>query len=172
MPTALTFSICQVCLGLDISHVREILPCVKLVHPPEMPYILRGFVNVEQELIPVLRLEGLLQLDLEDSHWNPERNLGSRILVANLDGLAVAWMVDEGVEMLRYKVAETVKLPGNHILNNCADHVIPRPPPEMSIVLLQAKKLLFESERVRVAQLLRREKQRLDMVGEEAIVPA
>lgn len=161
MLSALSFSLSRVRLGLEVRYVREVLPCVRLVRPPEMPGMLRGFLNLEGQLIPVLRLEQLLQLALNDPNWNPEKQTQSRIIVAEMEGQRLAWLVDEGVELLRFEQGETVRLPRDHTLNNCASQVIPRPPPEMSIVLLDPGKLLFESERTRLAQLQSREQDRL-----------
>jgi purine-binding chemotaxis protein CheW len=168
MHSALAFSLSRVRLGLEVSCVREVLPCAKLVRPPEMPRLLRGFLNLDGHLIPVVRLEQLLQLALEDPHWKPETQPQSRIIVAELEGQPVAWLVDEGVELLRFEKTQTVKLPRDHTLNNCASEVIPRPPPEMSIVLLDPGKLLLESERTRLAQLRSREQERLEQATTES----
>ncbi len=153
MKTALVFSVAQARLGLDIAQVEEVLPMVRLVKPPEMPGVLRGFVNLEGALIPVIRLENLLQLDTSAGSWSPEQDLSSVIVVANLAGLLVAWMAEDDVSTLRYDAAATVKLPANHVLNNCAERVIARTPPEPSIVLLDASRILLESERVRLVEL-------------------
>jgi len=153
MKTALVFTIAQGRLGLDIGQVEEVLPMVRLVKPPEMPAVLRGFVNLEGVLIPVIRLENLLRLDTSADSWHPETNLSSVIIVANLSGLLVAWMAEEDVSTLRYDSTATVRLPTNHVLNNCAERVIARTPPVPSIVLLEAERLLLESERVRLVEL-------------------
>ncbi|WP_050028544.1 chemotaxis protein CheW [Verrucomicrobium sp. BvORR034] len=160
MPSALTFSLCGVRLGIDVHHVREVLPCVRLVHPPETPHVLRGFLNLRGEMVPVLRLESVLQLALQNAGWDPEEQLQSRIVVARLGDLHVAWLADEGVELLRYEAAQTVRLPADHVLNNCADRVVARPAPEMSIVLLSPSKVLLEGENLRLRQLTTREKLR------------
>ena len=62
--------------------------------------------------------------------------------------------------MRRYETASTVRLPRDHVLNNCADRVIPCPAPEVSIVLLDPEKLLLEGEKVRVRQMILREQTR------------
>ncbi|WP_009961592.1 chemotaxis protein CheW [Verrucomicrobium spinosum] len=160
MPSALTFSLCGVLLGIDVRHVREVLPCVRLVHPPETPPALRGFLNLRGEMVPVLRLESVLQLALRNADWDPEEQLQSRIVVGRLGELSVAWLADEGVELLRYEAAQTVRLPADHVLNNCADRVVARPAPAMSIVLLSPSKVLLEGENLRLRQLTTREKLR------------
>jgi len=161
MKTALVFSVAHARLGLDISHVEEVLPIVRLVKPPEMPKILRGFVNIGGTLIPVIRLENLLRLNAGSTPWAPEIDLSSTIIVADLSGLKVAWMAAPDANILTYAASETVRLPSDHVLNNCAAQVIARTPPEPSIVLLDPARLLLESERVRLAELQSREQDRI-----------
>jgi purine-binding chemotaxis protein CheW len=161
MKTALVFTVAQARLGLDISQVEEVLPIVRLVKPPEMPKMLRGFVNVGGALIPVIRLENLLRLNTGSTPWAPEIDLSSTIIVADLSGLKVAWMAGADANILTYPVADTVRLPADHVLNNCAERVIARTPPEPSIVLLDPARLLLESERVRLAELQGREQERV-----------
>lgn len=161
MKTALVFSVAHARLGLDISHVEEVLPVVQLVKPPEMPQMLRGFVNIGGALVPVIRLENLLRLNAGSTPWAPEIELSSTIIVADLSGLKVAWMAASDANILTYVVSETVRLPNDHVLNNCAERVVARTPPEPSIVLLDPVRLLLESERVRLAELQSREQERI-----------
>lgn len=162
--TALEFSIAGARLALNLPHVVEVLPVVRLVKPPEMPRMLRGFVNVQGELIPVLRLEHLLQLDVSDD-WQPEENLNGMIILARLGDLSAGWMTDGDARMLTYGFPEMVRLPADHVLNNCAEWVIARTPPEPSIVLIDPERLLLEKERMRLEELYARENERLAEAG-------
>jgi len=159
--TALEFSIAGARLALDLAHVVEVLPAVSLVKPPETPPLLRGFVNVEGRMIPLLRLERLLRLQVRDQVWNPEEDLSSMIVLAEVDEIVLGWMVMGDARMISYDRTETVKLPSQHVLNNCAEWVIARKPPEPSIVLLEMNRLLLEKERVMIAELRDREEARL-----------
>ena len=160
--TALEFHIAGARLALDLANVVEVLPCLALVKPPEMPPMLRGFANVEGRMIPMLKLEHLLKLQgVDKSGWNPEDDLGSMIVLARLHETVVGWMVQGNVRMLNYDHSEMVRLPAQHVLNNCAEWVIARKPPEPSIVLLEMSKLLLEKERRVLLELQDRENERL-----------
>jgi purine-binding chemotaxis protein CheW len=159
--TALTFTIGRARLALEVALVREVLPMLELVRPPEIPGMLRGFVNLEGRMIPVLRLEHLLQLNLQGSSWEPEGDPDAVIVIAEVDGLELAWMAAPDPELISFAPEERARLPKDHVLNNCAEYVIARQPPEPSIVLLAPARLLLEAERQRLAQLAERERQRL-----------
>ncbi len=165
MPNAaLEFSIAGARLALNLPHVVEVLPVVRLVKPPEMPKMLRGFVNVQGQLIPILRLEHLLQLDVSED-WQPEENLNGMIVIVHLGEVLAGWMTDGDARMLSYGFPEMVRLPADHVLNNGAEWVIARTPPEPSIVLIDPSRLLLEKERVRLTELQERENERLAEAG-------
>ena len=160
--TALEFHLTGARLALDLENVVEVLPSLALVKPPEMPPMLRGFANVEGRMIPLLRLEHLLKLQgASQPDWNPELDLGSMIVLARFDEVVVGWMVEGDARMLTYDHSEIVRLPAQHVLNNCAEWVIARTPPEPSIVLLEMSKLLLEKERKVLSELREREDERL-----------
>ena len=167
--TALEFHIAGARLALDLANVVEVLPCLALVKPPEMPPMLRGFANVEGRMVAMLKLDHLLKLQgVDKSAWNPEDDLGSMIVIARLQDTVIGWMVQGNVRMLNYDHSEMVRLPAQHVLNNCAEWVIARTPPEPSIVLLEMSKLLLEKERRVLLELQDRENERLREMESEA----
>ncbi len=170
MKTALTFGVGEARLGLEVSGVHEVVPMAELVTTPEMPPLLRGFLNLEGELVPVIRLENLLHLDFSNRRWAPESDVTAKILVARTEQGHVAWMTDPGLSLVSYHDGDTARLPASHVLNECAQRIIPRPPPEPSIVLLETDRLLLQKEKTILRQLTEREQSRLETA--EPLKPA
>ncbi|MEN3939830.1 chemotaxis protein CheW [Prosthecobacter sp. SYSU 5D2] len=158
----LTFSIGGVSLGLDASHVQEVIPSVRLVTPPEIPPLVRGFVTFHGGLIPVIRLEKLLDGGAEPS--SPAMKLSDRIIIARLGGTQVAWLAGAQMEPLSYRTRDVAELPEDHVLNNCAFGVLQHTPP---VILLEPDKLLLASEIRRLAELRQRAASRMAMLEME-----
>lgn len=160
MRTLLAFSTAGVRLGLDAASTVEVVRSVRLLTPPEMPPLVRGFMNVGGRLIPVIRLERLLGgagAAVESS----ELRLTDRVVIAQLGEMEVAWVAGADMEPLTFRTRDIVPLPADHVLNNCATHLLPQTPP---VILLSAEKLLLESERLRLAQLRERAAERLSLL--------
>ncbi len=145
----LAFSVAGVRLGLDAASTVEVVPGVELVAAPEMPPLLRGFLRVADRLIPVIRLEKLLH-GAADEAQDAAMRLSDRVIIARLQDGQVAWVAGPDMEPLVYRTRDVMPLPADHVLNNCASHVLPQIPP---VILLNADKLLLESERLRLEQL-------------------
>lgn len=159
--TVLTFSIGDIRLGLDASHVQEVIPSVRLVTPPEMPPLVRGFIALHGGLIPVIRLEKLLD---GGNTVSPAMKLSDRLIIAKLGGSQVAWLAGAGMEPLSYRTRDVADLPEDHVLNNCAFGVLQQTPP---VILLEPDKLLLASERQRLEELRQRATDRMAMLGLE-----
>lgn len=160
MRTLLAFSTAGVRLGLDAASTVEVVRSVRLLTPPELPPLVRGFMNVGGRLVPVIRLEKLLgstQPPLEEG----EMSLADRVVIARVGDTQVAWVAGADMEPLAYRTRDMVPLPADHVLNNCATHLLPQTPP---VILLAADKLLLESERMRLEQLSGRVAERLSLL--------
>lgn len=160
MRTLLAFSTAGVRLGLDAASTVEVVRSVRLLTPPELPPLVRGFMDVGGRLIPVIRLEKLLggtQTPVEEK----ELGLTDRVVIASLADTEVAWVAGADMEPLSYRTRDIVPLPADHVLNNCATHLLPQTPP---VILLSADKLLLESERLRLEQLRERAAERLSLL--------
>ncbi len=165
MRTLLAFSTAGVRLGLDAASTVEVVRSVRLVTPPELPPLVRGFMDMGGRLIPVIRLEKLLggaETDMGDAAGgDAPLRLTDRVVVARLADTEVAWVAGADMEPLAYRTRDAVPLPADHVLNNCATHVLPQTPP---VILLSAEKLLLEGERLRLAQLRERAAERLALL--------
>ncbi|MGV3662383.1 MAG: chemotaxis protein CheW [Prosthecobacter sp.] len=174
--TLLAFSTAGVRLGLDAAATVEVVRSVRLVTPPELPPLVRGFMDVGGRLIPVLRLEKLLNGArapeanvAEEEDADTALRLTDRVVIARLADTEVAWVAGADMEPVTYHAQDVAPLPADHVLNNCATHVLtlPQAPP---VILLSAEKLLLEGERLRLAQLRERAAARLALLesGAEA----
>jgi chemotaxis signal transduction protein len=157
--TVLTFSIGGVLLGLDASHVQEVIPSMQLVTPPEMPPLLRGFVSFHGGLIPVIQLEKLVNGSAETAA--SAMKLSDRIIIAKLGGAQVAWLAGEEMETLTYLSRDVVELPPEHVLNDCAFGMIAQSPP---VILLEPDRLLLVGEQIRLQELQQRVSDRMAML--------
>lgn len=162
--TALVFSAAGIRLGLGVSAVVEVVPSVRLVTPPEMPALLRGFLSMNRTLIPVLRLEKLLNSAAAESESDAPLGLADRLIIARLGGRQAAWAASADMEPLSYRSRETLPLPSGHVLNNCASQILPYEPP---VILLNPDKLLTAAEQMRLDQLCQMTQERLSRLGLE-----
>lgn len=93
--------------GVDILKVQEINRKMDITQVPNAPEFVEGVVNLRGRIIPVISLRtrlGMVKKELDDN---------SRIIVVELDGKTVGFIVDE--------VNEVLRIPKN----------ITEPPPEM-----------------------------------------
>lgn len=148
---------------MRIEHAREVVPFAALRAVPEMPRLLAGFLEVDHELVPILRLEDLLRLELPGEAWVP--GIDHRIVIARGGDALVGWAIEPGASVVRFSKEELARLPAGHSLNECAAFVIPRPPPEPSIVLLEVDRLMLEKERICVEDMRERVAERLSALS-------
>jgi purine-binding chemotaxis protein CheW len=162
--SALVFKVAGAGLALRVRDVRELLPAVALQAVPEMPPLLRGFVAIGRELIPILRLEQLLRLQNSPNNSWEEDRLSNQIVLIHGEGHPLGWTCGSDSSVIRIAAGELVRLPPGHSLNDCAEFVIARPPPEQSIVLLEPRRLLLEKERVCLEELRTRAAERISAI--------
>lgn len=164
--TLLAFTVAGIRLGLEAAHVVEVLPSLRLVTPPEMPPLLRGFITVTGRLIPVIRLEKILH---GPQYENQGMGLEDRLVVARLGRLEVAWVAGADMEPLSFRTRDCVALPPDHVLNNCASHIVPGG--AEPVVVLATEKLLLEEERLRLDQLRQMAADRISLLKVQPSLP-
>lgn len=79
--------------GLDVSVVTAIEPMMDIVPVPNAPACVLGLMNLRGEVIPVYSLRK--RFDMEEAA-DVARN---KLIVAHYDGKAIAFKVDEVLEM-------------------------------------------------------------------------
>jgi len=160
--TALVFTVAGARLGLRVNQVSEVVPVAALTQAPETPQVVAGFLSLAGALVPIVRLDQLLRLDpAATGDWKPEEGLSSRIVIAKTANGPLGWFIADEASLIRFTTSELVQLPPGHVLNNCAERVIARTPPEPSIVMLEPERVLLEKERSCIEEIRARMKERM-----------
>ena len=81
--------------GVDILKVQEINRMLEITEMPNSPDFVEGIVNLRGRIIPVIDLKKRLQLPTK------EHDNSTRIIVVELGGKTVGFIVDEVSEVLR-----------------------------------------------------------------------
>ncbi|MEW6507434.1 MAG: chemotaxis protein CheW [Bacteroidota bacterium] len=81
--------------GIDILKVQEIIRMIMVTEVPNSPVFVKGVINLRGRVIPVLDLRiklGMTQI---------EYNSSTRIIVVEIEGVTVGFIVDAVSEVLR-----------------------------------------------------------------------
>ncbi len=81
--------------GIDILKVQEINRMMQITKVPNAPFFVEGVVNLRGRIIPVVNLRTRLNMEKID-----EDNR-TRIIVVDLTGITIGFVVDEVNEVLR-----------------------------------------------------------------------
>lgn len=81
--------------GIDILKVQEINRMLEVTKIPNSPDFIEGIVNLRGRIIPVVDLRRRLNLS------NIDHDKETRIVVVDLDGRTIGFIVDEVSEVLR-----------------------------------------------------------------------
>lgn len=81
--------------GVDILKVQEINRMLEITEMPNSPDFVEGIVNLRGRIIPVIDLKKRLNMPVK------EHNNSTRIIVVELNGKTIGFIVDEVSEVLR-----------------------------------------------------------------------
>jgi purine-binding chemotaxis protein CheW len=101
MRQLVTFFLGEEQFGLDIAHVREINRLMRITPVPRAPESVEGVINLRGQVVPVVDLRRQFKLPTRD------HDRRTRIVVVELEGVSVGFIVDE--------VSEVVRLPESAI---------------------------------------------------------
>ena len=90
-----SFNIGQEEFGVDILKVQEINRMITVTHVPNSPFYVDGVINLRGKVIPIIDLRTRLGLPKK------EHDKDTRIIVVELDGKTVGFVVDSVSEVLR-----------------------------------------------------------------------
>ncbi|MBZ4643428.1 MAG: purine-binding chemotaxis protein CheW [Deferribacteres bacterium] len=81
--------------AIDIMVIEEILRKTEITPVPKAPDFIQGIINIRGRVIPVVDLKNKLNLGMVDDSQT------SRIIITNIGGKKVGFLVDEVDEVLR-----------------------------------------------------------------------
>lgn len=139
------FRLAEELYGLDIGMVQEIMTWHPVTRVPRTPHFVEGILNLRGQIIPVIDLRkrfGIANADVAQ---------GTRIVVAEIEGLVVGLVVDGVSEVLRVP-ADRIEPPSPVLAS--VDTAFIRGVAKMDerlIVLLDANRILAQQEHADLA---------------------
>ena len=91
--------------GIDILRVQEIIRLQDLTHVPNSPDFVEGVINLRGSVIPIIALRKRFGLP-EEAH-----DRQTRIIVIEIEGMVLGFIVDSVSEVLRIPVSTVVPPP-------------------------------------------------------------
>ncbi len=133
--------------GIDILKVNEINRMMTLTKVPNAPSFVDGVVNLRGRVIPVINLRSKLSLPKKEYDRN------SRIIVVELEGKTIGFIVDEVSEVLRIPVSITEKPPEMVSGVNAAFITAIGKLEDRLLILLDLERILAEGESVELKKM-------------------
>ncbi len=90
--------------GVDILKVQEINKMMNITKIPNAPFFIEGVTNLRGKIIPIVDLRKKLGFE------SREYDKATRIIVVELDGLVIGFVVDSVSEVLRIP-SDTIEPP-------------------------------------------------------------
>ncbi len=101
----LTFPILNEIYGIEIKYVTQIVGIQAITQVPEMPYFMKGIINLRGKIVPML--------DMRLRFGKPEREYDDRpcIIVIDFSGKTVGLIVDRVSEVMTIQESDIDTLP-------------------------------------------------------------
>ncbi|MBS4537209.1 purine-binding chemotaxis protein CheW [Clostridium sp. D2Q-11] len=133
--------------GIDIMNVKEIGPYQEPVKVPNSPAFIEGIVNYRGEVIPIVNLKKRFNLN------ELIVNKNTRVIVINIDGKQVGFIVDEASQTVRFEEGDIEKAPD--IITDVDSEYIAGvgKKDERLILLIDLEKVLTESEKKKIVSM-------------------
>ena len=127
--------------GVDILKVQEINKMMNITKIPNAPFFIEGVINLRGKIIPIVDLRK--KLGFESKPYDK----ATRIIVIELDGLVLGFVVDSVSEVLRVP-ANTIEQPPSLIGGIESEYIEGVGKlDERLLILLELKKIFAGSER-------------------------
>lgn len=142
-----SFTIGKEEFGVDILRVQEINRMIEITQVPNSPEFVDGVINLRGRVIPVISLRKKLGLERID------HNRDTRIIVVDLNGKTIGFIVDSVSEVLRIPRNITEAPPAIAAGMN-ADYItsIARLEDKL-LILLDLEKILLSSEKLHLESM-------------------
>jgi purine-binding chemotaxis protein CheW len=144
--------------GVPLESVREVVPMAALAHPPSMPAILEGFLNLRGTALPVLRVARVLGL--------PQDPLDLRTPLLVMRGDPLALLVNRVEGIAGFRDTSLLALRASESFNGCVEGRLTTA--GATVHLLSPSRLLLEKERQVLSAFREAEAARLDEIDREA----
>ncbi len=133
--------------GVDILQVQEINKMIEITQIPNSPEFVEGIVNLRGRLIPIVDLRKRLNLPYKE-HDNT-----TRIIIVDVKGVIVGFIVDEVNEVLR--ISETIMEDPPVIVSNIeAEYITAVAKLENRLlIMLDLEKVLSVKEQKQLAEI-------------------
>jgi purine-binding chemotaxis protein CheW len=130
-----------------VEEVQEIVPMAELARPPGLPSLLEGFLNLRGSAVPILRLDRLFQLPLN----NP--GLYTPLVILRSIHHPTGLMVDRVTGVFSAPEEACLPVRQKHCFNDCVEAEFVLEPDGGPIHVLSPERLLLHEERCRLAEL-------------------
>lgn len=129
--------------GVEVLKVREIIRMTNITQMPSVPNYVEGIINLRGKVIPIVSLRK--KFGLPDS----DNNIHTRIMVMDIDGELMGFIVDSVSEVIRISAGEIQPAPsmvGGGIDQECIAGVINQA--QRLLVLLDLDRLFTPEEKM------------------------
>ncbi|MDW8002867.1 MAG: chemotaxis protein CheW [Deltaproteobacteria bacterium] len=142
-----TFKIGNEEFGVDILKVQEINKMMNITKIPNAPDYVEGVINLRGKIVPVVDLRKRLNFPQKPYDKN------TRIIVVELDGMILGFIVDSVSEVLRIPES-TVEPPPSMVSGIESEYVegIGRLGDRL-LILLELRKVLMEHEKAKLQEV-------------------
>lgn len=136
-----TFKIENEEFGVDILTVQEINRMMNITRIPNAPDFVEGVINLRGKIVPVVDLRKRLSFPRKEYDKN------TRIIVVELDGITLGFIVDSVSEVLR--LPQSVVEPPPSIVSGVESDYVEGVGKldQRLLILLDLKKIFLENER-------------------------
>lgn len=130
--------------GVEILKVQEIIRMINITNVPNSPEFVEGVINLRGRVIPVIDLRTRLGMEKQEHDKN------TRIVVVDIDGKTIGFIVDSVSEVLRIPRSITEAPPPLTTGINAEYITAIGKLEDRLIILLDLERILHEEEKVLV----------------------
>lgn len=137
-----SFSLAQEEYGVDVLKVREIIRMPVITRVPNTPHYVVGVINLRGKVIPIIAMRK--RFSLQDADFDKQ----TRIMVMDMDGELMGFIVDAVSEVIRISGAEIQPSPAvvsSGIDQECIAGVVNQA--DRLLVLLNLEKMFSPEEK-------------------------
>lgn len=133
--------------GVNILRVQEIMRMMNITRIPNAPHFVEGVINLRGKIIPIVDLRK--RLGFKNKDWDAK----TRIIVVELDGLTIGFIVDSVSEVLRIP-ENTIEPPPSFVSGIESEYIEGVGKiGERLLLMLELRKVLTEKEKKNIGKI-------------------